>query len=172
MPRFLEQWFDPSVEPPETFQPEEFESQQANRITHMMALAYFAGAVPRRLGGSATPEELKQDKQFCKKMRNRIRLFHEQWGAQPADFEEYLLENTTELQQEGAQIDWHTYLPTYFESMRNTLRMLASLAYGSDDPEKTLDRKVANRYANRILNEIAQVHQLYSNIYPDNPANV
>ena len=164
MPNFLEQWFDPTVDA-SSFDPETYAQEKRDMLITHAAVGTHAYAIPRRLGGEATPVDLSQDKRFAKKFTNRYVMILQLWDGHPADVTEAVDSDAqggdSDYSSIAATVDWHEYAKQIVRQVRDDLKLVA--AYGL----KEGNRKVANKFANRLLNEIVQLNQVYTEIFPE-----
>jgi len=153
MGRFLEQFNDPGLEIDLGWDPEKYAEQTKERLVAQAAMALHAHAVPRRLGGDATRDELAADKKISRQVQQRTETALKNWGGQPADVTEFA-QTDEERHRKGAQVDWPTWYLQYKATMQRELRIVATSAL------RTGHLKVGNQYVNRLFNELGTMDQI------------
>lgn len=162
MPNFLERWFDAQLELPEGFNFADFEQEQIERLQKQSLMALAAKAVPRRLGGDASPAELAQDKEICKKLYTRTASAARNWKASvPTDAT--LLDaqgdegsgEEMEVVRQGVQVVWKDWLAEYVAHMQRFLSCVATHAVKEDEI------KFGNQICNRLLNELNTIGAIF-----------
>src|SRR4051812_18834724 len=127
MPNFLERWFDGQLELPEGFNLTDFEQSQIERLQKQDVMALAAKAVPRGLGGDASPEELARDKEICKKLYTRTASAARNWNASVTDRLSEGVEEG-EIRRQGVQVVWKDWLAEYAAHMQRLLSCVATYA--------------------------------------------
>lgn len=148
MGRYAEQYLDTGLELDMAWTHELEAEQQRERLVRLAVMAMHAGQMPRRLGGDATPLELRADKRAHRQVLARLTSVYRLWGGQPADITERYhreLENEgSELISAAAQVDWEQWWAANKPKHQEHARRIATHAL------KLTDRKTANRLIHRL----------------------
>lgn len=159
MGNFLEQWFDGALEVNEDFSWDQLIDEQIERLFRQGATSLLIAGMKRRLGGEATPVELRKDKKLARKVFHRSVALLRQWSSEKesynyADVEEYANTHASDLQPLAAQLDWKDFFSNHRREMNDALRICATHAI------KTGNQEYANPICNRFYNELTQFGSL------------
>lgn len=158
MGSFLEQFLEPALEVDMGWDAEAYRTQHGEALMEISGWAHFAQDVPRRLGADATPKELGWDKRLSRKLESRHYSIARLWNFHPADVTEFIMNHQDNLRVSGAQVDWEAWWEERMAHLRKQLRVVATTGLKTGD-----NISIANSYCNRIINELAQIQQVFDN---------
>jgi len=125
---YLERYFDTGLELPEAISRDSLVSSEIARITSAMTLVYVVGSIPRRLGGEATDAELALDKKRSKRVGWALEQALVGWTKKRVPYQV-----TAEIQREGAQLEWTTFVPAHLTQLNSELCLVATWAIQNDE---------------------------------------
>jgi len=125
---YLERYFDTGLELPEVISRDSLVSSEIARITTAATVIYVVGTIPRRLGGEATDDELALDKKRSKRVGWALEQALTGWTRKQPKFQV-----TEEIQREGAQLDWHEFVPAHLTQLNSELCLVATWAIQNDE---------------------------------------
>ncbi len=167
MAMYLETYFDAGIDPGEDWDPAAEEQAQTARLATELAIARKAESIPRRLGQTATPLELKRDKQFSKRYGYGAEDLLRAWGLNEAQILHLEAEamKSMEVISKGAQVDWESHIYVLIALLRAEMRRIATSALRHG--------KIAegNRIVLRLENELNSQVQRYEKVF-GNPVNL
>lgn len=138
--QFLERYYDPKLEPPETTI-KELEDAQVARLTRALVVVMYTGSIPRRLGGDATGPELAADKKRSRRVAHAIKQSLHGWQKSG-----YKLPEGEELRIEGTQIIWHDWYGAYLTDLASQTTLLVTWSIRNE--ERRWGRSAVVRFEN------------------------
>lgn len=139
---FLGGYTDPAMRVDEALPLEQLASDESERLANSLAIVLAAYAVPRRLGGEASNQELARDKRTGRRVLHALQQAHAQW----ADQNGRQLEVTEEHRQKGAKLSWTEFGRNHRIDLDTRLRYVATWAAktGNKREGRTLLVKLQN----------------------------
>lgn len=125
---FLQQYFDPALEPPSAGNREELETREVDRIERELSIVLVASMMPRRLGGDATDDDLALDKRRAKRVSHALIKSRAGWTKK-----RFNALSDEEIRRLGAQLDWNKWLESHIWAIEHELRCLATWAVHHDE---------------------------------------
>ena len=122
---YLAPWYDPELVVPEGLTAATLRDGELRRIYDALLTILYAASLPRRLGGSASDEELASDKKRCRRVAHALKQAYFGWdkkGAKiPADVPD-------EVRQAGAQLLWTEFGQLHLAKLGSTEVLIATWA--------------------------------------------
>jgi len=125
---YLGRYYDPALDISEIVNREELERRQIERLVYALAVAGIAGAIPRRLGGDATPEELAIDKKRARRVCHVLSQSLKQWTKK---IPKLPIDNS--IRNEGATIIWPEWRDAHLATVAGERRIVATFAVQRED---------------------------------------
>lgn len=116
--------------------------EQLLRLTKAVVMCDEAKAVPRRLGGNATDQELADDKRICRRVRHRLLTCAEDWNEG----------QTPDLPKgdgSGARVQWATWWNLWSEGVEEWIEWFEA-------------RDAHNKYIHRLRRELEGLKQVFA----------
>ena len=136
MSSYLAQWADPGLKLDTEETQEHIESQELERLAKLRVVATAAAAIPRRLGGDATVDELTRDKRRCRRISHVAIQSTVAWGGKAVLYNNNEGEVSRSTNKEAAQVDWKKWWAEHQVWLLNRVRYIASLAQEGIVPER------------------------------------
>jgi len=125
---FLEQYYDAGLELPSSLSVTSLVDRETTRISRALTLVIVAGAIPRRLGSEASDDELVLDKKRSKRVGWALTQAHSGWSKKQPK-----IQITSELEQEGTQLEWIYFIPEQMTQVMSELRLIATWAIQNEE---------------------------------------
>jgi hypothetical protein len=117
---YLLQWYDHGLEVDPSDTRESIRQGEIERLAKLLAIATQIQTVPRRLGGSATPEDLAKDKIRAKRVAHVVLQLLTAWGEEPGNGA------VADVASEAAQMAWERWWQEHRVWLLNRQRYLAT----------------------------------------------
>jgi hypothetical protein len=142
---YLGRYYDSGIALPRYENREAIERAEADRIARALAVVIVAGAMPRRLGGEATDDELKVDKRNARRLGHALQQALRGWTQkQVSDLA--ALDDT--IRREGATIEWDSFLQNHVSVINDRLRVIATWSIRKE--ERRWGRSAVVRLENEL----------------------
>lgn len=166
--RYLDGLLDPATKPTKGWTPAKEHTANQERLLTLAAQALYAETIPRRLGGDADANELKQDKKTCRRVATRAMTCLETWTTEldRAQVRAKALTLADEYKnptrqknhaaeiRAAAQVDWAEWWQDHKVWLQNAVRHCAVNAMDhqeppTDKPDPKYNRKLANKLVHK-----------------------
>jgi hypothetical protein len=138
---FLAGYYDPGVELRDE-SPEEMEQFERERLYVLFAVASAAGQIPRRVGGDADGDELRNDKKRCRRIAHVAEQCFKAWGGVPGKGV------AKDISKEAAQVFWDKWWANHQVVLKNRIAYIASYGLQHAEHERWAKKSVV-----RLTNE-------------------
>lgn len=143
MPGLLAAAYDPDLELPEDVTREGIVSFEIERISKALAVVVFASTMPRRLGAEASDEEMKLEKQRCRRTAHALQGSLKGWERGLTT-----LPQSDEIRTLGARLEWFEFRDAHLAELAARMRLAATWALRAE--EHKWGKSAMVRYQNEI----------------------
>jgi hypothetical protein len=126
---FLQQFIDPSLRVTKADTPESLTGKEVERLQELHAIATASMAIPRRLGGDASDEELALDKKCGRRVAHVAEQCLKSWGTEPKPI-------SKNIGRAAAQVRWSRWMAEHLLYLDQRMRYVATWQYKTGGDEK------------------------------------